>query len=227
MQPPPGPQSFRPCLDCLDLPPDLPRGASPSRRDPGSQDRGNLRVWGESSSSPTHHPYAQPTLLEGLVSTPAIFVVLTLAVVGSAMLLQGCGADVRPSAPSSEASFSPGAGDSRRAGASVRFEDAGPIVPPTRRPTPTPVTVPFVGGPSKAKQLCPDGKELRVAHPQGGGEWKAETLHLLLARLRRPPRSRTSHNGGGGSSFVPGEAHPRGGELPPTLPRRKTSLCST
>ena len=177
-------------------------------------------VWGESSSSRTHHPYAQPPLLEGLVSTPAMVVVLTLAVV-MATLLQGCGTDLRFSVPSPEASFSPGTRDPRRAGASVRFEDSGPIVPPTRRGartralTPTPVTVPFVGGPSKAKQLCPDSKELRVAHLQGGGEWKAETLHLLLARLAETTQKSSSRSGGGGNSFVPEEAHLRGGESPP------------
>ena len=189
-------RAYRPCLDCLDLPPDLQRAPSPSRtsgsgtrRKQGSQDGGSHRVWGESSSSRTHHPYAQPLLPENLVATPAMVVLLTLAIVGMAMLLQGCGTDLRFSVLSSEASFSPGTKDPRRAGASVRFEDSGPLMPPTRKGartrtlTPTPVTVPFVGGPSKAKQLYPDNKELRVAPLQGGKEWKAETLHLLLARL--------------------------------------------
>ena len=189
-------RAYRPCLDCLDLPPDLQRTPSPSRtsgsgtrRKQGSRDGGSHRVWGESSSSRTHHPYAQPLLPENLVATPAMVVLLTLAIVGMAMLLQGCGTDLRFSVLSSEASFSPGTKDPRRAGASVRFEDSGPLMPPTRKGartrtlTPTPVTVPFVGGPSKAKQLYPDNKELRVAPLQGGKEWKAETLHLLLARL--------------------------------------------
>ena len=133
-------RAYRPCLDCLDLPPDLQRAPSPSRtsgsgtrRKQGSRDGGSHRVWGESSSSRTHHPYAQPLLPENLVATPAMVVLLTLAIVGMAMLLQGCGTDLRFSVLSSEASFSPGTKDPRRAGASVRFEDSGPSCPPRVR----------------------------------------------------------------------------------------------
>ena len=149
---------YRPCLDCLDLPPDLPRGASPSRRDPGSQDRGKPQGLGRELFQPNASSLRTAHATRGPGLYPGHF----------------CGSDLGGSGFCDATAKSSG-------WHTFREEENG---------------------------------RLRLS-TSSWPDW------------RRPPRSRTSHNGGGGSSFVPGEAHPRGGELPPTLPRRKTSLCST
>ena len=102
-----------------------------------------------------------------------------------------------------------------------------PAEEPEPRLRPNPGYSPVRRGPSKARRLYHECKELRVAHLQGGQGGRPRPSSSFWPGSLKRRKSRTSPSGDGGSSSVPGEASRPGGGAQPTPRRRRTSSCST
>ncbi|CAE7524776.1 unnamed protein product, partial [Symbiodinium necroappetens] len=147
-----------------------------------SVDKVSQWVWGEGSSGRTHHSCTSPPTLSSVA-----IVFLTLVVIGLALLQRG--GTNEPLLTSNRGEFLAGARELEKnwSFGTLRGFWAHCRTYPQRSQNqgfdPTPGYGPVRRGPSKARQLHHEYKELRVAHLQGGAEWKAETLLLFLARL--------------------------------------------